>query len=251
MKSLIKVGLIAVLTVIVLIVGLGIALSFKIDQIVHTGVETIGSTLTRTEVRLDEVEVSFLNGSGTLKGFFIGNPKGFKSEKAFYLGEIDVKIALPSLLTDRILIERIYIREPQIVFENSSIGNNLNQLRENVNEVITLREGNEEDPLRFEITEFILEEGRVEINIPNRKMTIPVPKIEFHDMGKESGGITSDELVEDILGEITFNVQLKVRDVAGVAVGKGVEVGIDVSDIVTGTAKDTFKGVKKLFKKGK
>ncbi len=236
MKRLIKYVLI---TILLLIVTFFIVLNLVLDKIIHAGVETIGPKLTRSEIRLDEVNISLLNGSGALKGLFIGNPEGFKSDKAFFLGEIEIDIAPLSLFSERVLIEKIYIREPQIVFESSAKGNNLNQLLNNINEWVTLSEGEED------------EEGSVEINIPGKTKTISVPKIEFHDMGKESGGITSDELVKEILGEVTFNVELKVRDVAGLAVGKGVDVGVEVKKKGTGVAEETVKGVKKLFNKMK
>ena len=236
MKRLIKYVLI---TILLLIVTFFIVFNLVLDKIIHAGVETIGPKLTRSEIRLDEVNISLLNGSGALKGLFIGNPEGFKSDKAFFLGEIEIDIAPLSLFSERVLIEKIYIREPQIVFESSAKGNNLNQLLNNINEWVTLSEGEED------------EEGSGEINIPGKTKTISVPKIEFHDMGKESGGITSDELVKEILGEVTFNVELKVRDVAGLAVGKGVDVGVEVKKKGTGVAEETVKGVKKLFNKMK
>ena len=244
MKRLIKYVLI---TILLLIVTFFIVLNLVLDKIIHAGVETIGPKLTRSEIRLDEVNISPLNGSGALKGLFIGNPEGFKSDKAFFLGEIEIDIAPLSLFSERVLIKKIYIREPQIVFESSAKGNNLNQLLKNINEWVTLSEGEEDEEVKFEITNFILEEGSVEINIPGKTKTISVPKIEFHDMGKESGGITSDELVKEILGGVTFNVELKVRDVAGLAVGKGVGVGVEVTKKGTGVAEETVKGVKKLF----
>ncbi len=244
MVRLIKIGLV---TILALIVTLLFVLAFTMDKVIHAGVETIGSTLTRTEIRLDEVNISPLDGHGALKGFFIGNPKGFKSDKAFYLGEVEVDIELLSLFSERFLIERIYISEPQIVLENSSKGNNLTQLRNNVNEVVKRRENNKEELVRFEITEFILEGGSVEIIMPTRNMTIPVPRIEFHDMGKESGGITSDELVKEILSKVTINVELKVRDVPGLAVG----VGFDVTDKVGNAAKGSVKGIKKFIGKAR
>ena len=104
-------------TLIVLVIALFFIFSFMLDKIIHTGVETFGPKLTQTEIRLNEVDVSPLNGSGSLKGLFIGNPEGYKSDKAFYLGEIEIDIAPLSLFSERILIEKIYIKEPKIVFE--------------------------------------------------------------------------------------------------------------------------------------
>ena len=71
--------------------GLGVLLlavayftfSTLINKGVKSAVETFGPDITQTEVRLEGANISPLNGTGVLKGLFIGNPKGFKSEKAF------------------------------------------------------------------------------------------------------------------------------------------------------------------------
>lgn len=245
MKRLIKAGL----AIILALVALFIILSFLIDKIIHTGVETFGPKLTQSEVRLDEVNLSPLNGSGSLKGLYIGNPEGYKSDKAFFLEEIEIDIAPLSLLSERVLIEKIYIKKPQIVFENSGSGNNLNQLLNNINDVVTLSEGEEQDPVKFEITEFILEDGSVEVKLPGKGMTVALSRIELRDIGKDSGGITSDEMAKVILGEVTGSVSNTVKDVAGIAMEKGVEVGVEVKEKVTDVAEETVKGVKKLFNK--
>lgn len=47
MVRLIKIGLV---TILALIVTLLFVLAFTMDKVIHAGVETIGSTLTRTEI---------------------------------------------------------------------------------------------------------------------------------------------------------------------------------------------------------
>lgn len=120
-----------------------------------------------------------------------------------------------------------------------------------MNEVVKLRGGDEEEPVIFEITEFIIEDGSVEISIPGKAMTVALPRIELRDIGKDSGGITSDELAKKILGQVTGSVRKTVKDVAGIAVKKGVEVGVEVKEKVTGVAEESVKGVKNLFNKVK
>jgi hypothetical protein len=44
------------------------------------------------EVRLNEAEVSATSGQGALLGLTIGNPKGFKTDSAFRLGEISLTL---------------------------------------------------------------------------------------------------------------------------------------------------------------
>ncbi len=185
MKRLIKYVLI---TILLLIVTLFIVLNLVLDKIIHAGVETIGPKLTRSEIRLDEVNISLLNGSGALKGLFIGNPEGFKSDKAFFLGEIEIDIAPLSLFSERVLIKKIYIREPQIVFESSAKGNNLNQLLNNINEWVTLSEGEEDEEVKFEITNFILEEGASKLIFPVKQRLSPSLKLNSTIWGRNRAG---------------------------------------------------------------
>ena len=87
-KILIRVALAGVvLLVIAVVVG-----AMFLGSIVKKGVETAGPSITKTDVKLDGASLSVLSGSGTLKGFVLGNPEGYKGDFAIKVGVVDVGV---------------------------------------------------------------------------------------------------------------------------------------------------------------
>ena len=131
MKKFIKIVLIVVP---VLIVAVLLVLFFSLNSIVRVSVETIGPKVTGTAVRLDYVRISPFSGNGSLKGLYVGNPEGYKTDSAFELGEVRVDIDVKSLMSDIVTIREISINGPKITFEGKLSGSNIGKIRENVEE---------------------------------------------------------------------------------------------------------------------
>src|SRR4051812_23251666 len=92
-------------------------LQFFLGSIVKTAVNNFAPKLTGTKVTLDAAAVSPLSGSGTLSGFFVGNPPGWSSDKAFYLGKVHMDMVPFSVFGDHIVINEIVIDQPEFVYE--------------------------------------------------------------------------------------------------------------------------------------
>src|ERR1043165_4905320 len=115
---------IRVLIAIVVVGILGIlAMSLFLDGAVKRGVETVGSMLTKVEVKLDSVNLSLLSGSGKLKGLVLGNPEGFKTPSAIQVGTARVELQPGSVFANKVVIKSILVQAPQITFETDLKGN--------------------------------------------------------------------------------------------------------------------------------
>ncbi len=55
---------------------------FFLGSIIVTAVETTGSEVTKTKVTLAGADIDLSSGKGTLQGFKMGNPAGFKSARS-------------------------------------------------------------------------------------------------------------------------------------------------------------------------
>ena len=86
---------------------------FFLGSLIKTAVETVGSDVTKTTVTLSDADVDLRSGKGTLKGFVVANPKGFKSDNALSIGEVSVTLDTSSLGQDPIIIKEILIDAPQ------------------------------------------------------------------------------------------------------------------------------------------
>src|ERR1051325_2746032 len=114
MKKLIIRGVVVVL--VLLLAALGVSIYF-LGSIVKKGVETVGPQITRTEIRLDGATLSLLSGSGKLKGLFVGNPQGFKTESAIKVGSVGVGVAPGSVFSEKVHVKEVNILAPEITFE--------------------------------------------------------------------------------------------------------------------------------------
>ncbi len=82
----------AVALILLLLIG-GVAyLYLSLNTLVKKAVETVGPTITKTNVSLASANLSPFSGSGKLSGFVIGNPEGFEGPYALKLGSIAVSV---------------------------------------------------------------------------------------------------------------------------------------------------------------
>lgn len=132
-----KKRLILILAVIAAVLLAGVFVVFlSLNSIVKKGFEAVGPKLTQVEMRLAGVNLSPLSGSGQLKGLFIGNPQGFKTESAIQVGEVKVAMKPMSLLSDTIVVEDVTVQAPEITFEWSLSGSNLGKILANLEEAV-------------------------------------------------------------------------------------------------------------------
>ncbi len=241
-----------ILTILASVV-LYFTLPIILNKGIKVGVESVGPKITQTEVRLDKVDISPFNGKGSLHGFLVGNPEGFTPDRTFFLNEITLDIDPSTLFSDRILINRIYIHTPEIVFEQKLGGNNLNKLMANINQAVEKDKGDapepttkpepvkvEKQPLKIEITELTIEEGSVSVILIGQKITVPLPKIQVNGIGKDKGGVTPEQAVQEILKVVIK----QVTESAGKAGDSAVEKVMEGTKEATGEA---LKNIKDLF----
>jgi uncharacterized protein involved in outer membrane biogenesis len=113
------------------VVGIGVV-SLTLGKIAKTAVEAAGPRVFGAPVTLRFAALSPLSGHGTLRGLVIGNPAGFKSPRAVSVDSIEIGVQLSSLLTDTVVVERVVVRRPEVVWELGTGGDsNLTRLQKN------------------------------------------------------------------------------------------------------------------------
>ena len=120
----------------VLIIVVIVVLVFSINSIIKHGVETVGPLALGTDVTLEKVDISLFSGKGQLKGIIIGNPEGFKTESSFKLNEVRLALDVSSLLSEKIIIDEIFIDAPEITYEKSGKGDNFKAILDSISGVI-------------------------------------------------------------------------------------------------------------------
>ena len=93
--------LIALLVLFVLGIG---AIFFGASWVVSNGlketVNTFGPEFTKTDLSVQDVQVSLLGGSSKISGLLMGNPEGFKGEKAMSVDHLEVAVYLGTVFDE-------------------------------------------------------------------------------------------------------------------------------------------------------
>ena len=229
-----------------LIVVIAIVLFFvvsSLDSIIKAAVEKYGSEVTQVKVRLDKVKVSITSGEGTLGGLTVGNPEGFKMDRAFSLGEISVALDVGTVTQNPVVIKEIVISAPEVTYELRSGGSNIDVILRNVNAYAGTgkgkakekapSKGDDQEGRKLIIQNLYVKKGKVNVSatfLKGEKLSAALPDIHLRDIGKQKGGADPSEVVEKVVRAISQS--------AGRAVGT-----LDL-DKVVGSAKEAVAGMK-------
>ena len=114
------------------VAGAAAALLVSINPSVEAGVNKFGPEITGTHVFLKEADISVFSGEGKLNEFLIGNPKGYTAPHALKVGSMSVALDKGTLAEDVIVIKKIAIDSPDIIYELGKKSNNFDDIIKNV-----------------------------------------------------------------------------------------------------------------------
>ena len=225
------------------------------DPIIRIATCKVGSFLTGTEVKLDKFS-STLSGYVSLRGFSVGNPKGYSKNNAIEFKEIIVSVNIGSLLTDMIKVEQILVTGMKVNFESNFTESNLGKIQSNLNAIAN--SGKEESPDGREESDKNAEAKKVLIvkldatdnfvaftsSTLSQTVSIPLPPAHLTDIGGKPVSETLGELVNILIASVG-NAATSVGGAVGNAFS---QTGAAVSDGVSKTGSAVTKGAKDLGK---
>ena len=236
---------------VVIAIGLYFLLS-SLNSIVKAAVEKVGSDATQAQVRLKDVDIQITSGKGAMRGLTVGNPSGFKTDRAFSLGEISLQVDVGSVTKDPIVIKEIVISAPEVTYELASGGSNIDALQRNVNAYTgggkaEKSKSSSEGGKKLVIENLYVRNGKVNVSataLGGKTMTTPLPDIHLTNIGKQSGGATAGQVTQQVLSAIGQSATKAATSLPDV----GKLVG-SAKESATGAAKGAGEGLKKLFGK--
>lgn len=225
-----------ILVIVAVLVAAAIAAYFVLQnplgRLIKLAVEEFGPEMTQAAVKVSRVEISAADGRGALSGFFLGNPKGFKSDYALKAGTVEIDLEPASLAKDVIVIHKILIDAPQIGYEKAGDITNFDAIQRNVEAYLGAKDGKgektkQESGKKMIIGSFVIRNAKVNYN---DMLELKLPDIELRNVGKKTGGATSAQVTKAIIAEL--NTQLAIAlaktavigSVGGVVVGAGAAI---------------------------
>jgi hypothetical protein len=249
------VALLVVALVVFLFTGLGAA--------IKAIVETVGSEVTKVDVRLASADVSLTSGEGELKGLVVGNPKGYNTPSAIELGAIKVKLDTSTVTSDTIVVKEVLIDGPHLTYELGPGGSNIGVIQSNVESFggggggagssdrgsgggggggrggKAAPRAKEEGGRKVIIEKLLVTNGRVDVSasfLKGKALGAGLDKIELHDIGKASGGATASEVAQEVLSALTSSAMKAVANLDVEGLKKGAADAVD-------NAVDSVKGL--------
>lgn len=185
-----------------------IVLVAKLDSLITNAVNTYGPEFTGTDVRAGDVRVSFLSGEATVTNFFLGNPRGFRSTHAAKAASISVDLEIGSLLHDTIVVKRIEVVQPDIIYEKRGGTDNFKTLAKHAERkakeagLADGGKGKEKPGRKLRIREFLVKRGRVTLytpDLPSGTASAVIPDMHLKNAGGKDGAPP-----ERVLSQVLF-----------------------------------------------
>jgi hypothetical protein len=218
-------GIIAAL-VLVVVIGGGLYVYFAFSSLVKAGVETYAPRITQTKVTLGGVSASLFGGSATIEDLVIGNPQGFKSDRAMSVHKASIAVDPGTVLKDVIHIKNIEIVAPQITYETGQGSNNLSVIQKNIarsSQTPGAQPPANKDQAagpekKFIIDRLAITDARATAVLSqlnsvasavgqNSDVAVTLPTIEMRDLGTKEGGLPPAKIAEQVMARLEQQAQ--------------------------------------------
>ena len=196
-----KIG-IALLIVIAAIAGALYWLRGNMGGLVKDAIEKFGSEMIKAPVTVAAVEIKPADGRGVIRGLTIGNPAGFKTTHAFKVAAIEVDIDIASIAKDVVTIRKIDIAAPDIIYEKGDAGTNFDAIQKNIADYVGPSEKKKDSGGKKLIVESLtVRDAKAQASaafMGDKTVSVGLPDIALHDLGKSRGGVSPGELGQEI-----------------------------------------------------
>jgi len=190
---------------VVLVIAAVVFLFSSLDSLVEAGIEKAGTRVTQTRVEVGGVKLTLSSGEGTISNLEVDSPAGFSRKQIFTLGEVTVAID-PKTITEKVVvIDKVFIKAPQIFYEINDKGDsNLDVLKKNVEAATAAMSSSAKDSgddVKLIIRKLVIEGAEVDARIAalgGKDLSANLPRIELNNIGKASGGASAGEIAEKV-----------------------------------------------------
>lgn len=212
--------LIGVLVIVAIGAGAMYYLSSNAGGMIKDGVETYVPPIIGAKVALGDVKLDPANGAAALTGLMIGNPEGFKTEHAFKIDNMSVKLDVASLTSDVIHINEVRLDAPDMIYEIGSNGNNIGKIQENVEAYVAgldlgNSDSNESGELKYIVDHVYINDTKVKIAsdlLGGRGAGVTLPDLHIADIGKRENGAIATDVLKQIFGVVNASVSKVAQD---------------------------------------
>lgn len=181
--------------------GAGLYAYLSLDAIVQRRIEKLGTSIAGANLKVDDVELSFREGSGRISGLRLANPPGFSADMpALEIDEITFRLEPASVAERPIVLDEVTIGAPQVnVIVDGSGQSNFGIIDEHAR---SGPEGAREvGSMPLVIGKLTLAPGSVNITAPSflpNVEAVPLEGVVLSDLGSHDRPVTAAEVAQRI-----------------------------------------------------
>jgi len=236
-------GVIAI--VVLAVVGIGAYIYIQSDSLVKAAIEKYGSEVAGAKVSVSSVKLDIPNGKATISGLTVANPSGFNTPTAIKLGEISVALDPGSVSKNPSVIKQILVGAPEVTYElGANGGSNIQAIQDHAKAYVAKVGGgsapsepakpaeDNKPATKLVIDLLAVTSGKVTLAspIPGIAGTAPLADIHLANIGKDSGGATSQQVAEQLLNALSKSV---TSAISGLGIGNATKAVTDTVNSVT------------------
>lgn len=213
------------LALLVLVVG---GVVFYSSTIIETAITKVGSEILGVPVKVQKVDIGFLKGEARIAGLKIGNPEKYSGDKAVSLGEVYVKLNTKSLMSDKIVVEKVLVSAPEVFYEGDFKTSNFQDIQKNLQsgstpstatdlkkvekEVKPTTQTKSSAPAKkLQVDVVTIEKAAMHMlahtPVGEKKFDVSIPKIEIKGIGAKGDGATPEEVLQTVVGPFIGRIQ--------------------------------------------
>lgn len=195
-----RIALVAALLVFVAVAAGVWWLSRNLDDIAKSAIQNYGSAMTDATVKVGAVHLSPTDGKGSIHDLSVANPKGFKTAHALQVGKIEVDVDIATVTDKVIVIRRIAIEAPDVVYEKGESLTNFDALLRNISVYIgetTPAVSGKSSGRKLIVDSLTIRGARAHAIAPawsSKTADVDLPDITLKNIGRGQGGVTPGEL---------------------------------------------------------
>lgn len=189
---------------LVLIAGGAYWLHGNLDGLVQAAIGKYGSAMTGATVQVAGVKIKATDGQGTIKGLLVGNPAGFKTPYAVKADSIELEVDVASLTKDVVLVKKIVVLSPEVIYEKGDTMTNVDALQANIARYLG-PSTNSRPGKKLIVQEFTIRGAKAQASaafMNGKTVTVALPDLHLRDLGKAKGGLTPGELGLEITNAV-------------------------------------------------
>ena len=238
-----------------------------LGHIVKEAVTRFVPPITGTTAAVEDVDLSLLSGHVEIKGLKIGNPEGFSDNNIFELATVAVDFQPKSVLTPKIIIDRVLISGTKVSAELKnlySLDSNIGVLQKNINSYLkteksapkaspATKSAESTTPAKTVVIKDLKIQGTtLSVGASGQTISLPLPDIHQQNIGEEKKSKSIADIFADVLDMISIESLKGVAEGAKDLAKQGAQLATDlISDgasKISDGAKGAVQGIKDLFK---